>query len=164
MNFDYQTLLFNFIVTLFIYMIVPIIIAFACPHSQKQSKIIAIVNSVIIYIGFTILYSVLGIDRVANAATSCMFAFINYYILKKSSTLDNYKAKSSEIIIQKSDLILITCSILILIVVVTYILINLINNYKVQLIEKDEIIKELKEELSLNDYEKYIDSILKNSY
>lgn len=169
MEINYQMLLFNFIFTAFIYMIIPIIIAFACPHSQKQSFWIAIINSFIIYIGFIILYEFLGIEKIANIAPAWIYGTINYYILKKSSEFsyyreDIYKQKTSKVEIQKSDLILVISSFLILIIVCTFIVICTIGNYKKQLDEKDEKIKELQDELYLHDYNDYIDSILKNSY
>lgn len=169
MEINYQMLLLNFIFTAFIYMIIPIIIAFACPHSQKQSLVIAIINSIVIYIGFTILYIVLGIDRNANVGTAWIYGTINYYILKKSSAFsyyrdDSYNQKSSKIEILKSDLILVISSFLILIIVCTFIVISILGNYKRKLDEKDEKIKELQDELYLYDYNDYIDSILKNSY
>lgn len=169
MEINYQMLLFNFISTAFIYMIIPIIIAFACPHSQKQSFWIAIINSVIIYIGFIILYEVLGVDKIANIAPAWIYGTINYYILKKSSEFsysrdDIYKQKTSKVEIPKIDLILVLFSFSILIFVCTFIFIHTIDNYKKQLEEKDEKIKELQDELYLYDYNDYIDSILKNSY
>lgn len=169
MEINYQMLLFNFISTAFIYMIIPIIIAFASPHSQKQSFWIAIINSVIIYIGFIILYEVLGVDKIANIAPAWIYGTINYYILKKSSKFsysrdDIYKQKTSKVEIPKIDLILVLSSFLILIFVCTFIFIHTIDNYKKQLEEKDEKIKELQDELYLYDYNDYIDSILKNSY
>ncbi len=85
-------LLFDFFLTITFYMLIPILLkyAFQIDFSEKTAKKTALINSICVFIIFTIIHLVLEDTRIANATLPFLYYFINYNILKpKNNIIEN---------------------------------------------------------------------------
>lgn len=75
----------NLIITLISYMLIPVLLLFSKePFSSKKEALnYAIINSIIIYIAYTLFYYIIGPFRFPNIAPAIFYAFINYYLFCK---------------------------------------------------------------------------------
>ena len=85
-------LLLNLIVTAVAYLLVPIIIIISKKkYTKKKLKRIVIFNGIGVFILFTILYGILGVDQIANMTATFLWSTVSHVILKRTSRLDDEK-------------------------------------------------------------------------
>jgi len=94
------TIFIDLIITVCFYLIVPLFLVYVLKkkYTEKEAKKIAIINSIIVFIIFTLAHIlVLEEEKLANPAPSFLWGFVAYSILKskKNNTINTSNAKMS---------------------------------------------------------------------
>lgn len=94
-------LLINFVITCFLYLIIPILLKFVWhkKYDKIQARKIAIINSAIVFIIFCAIHIIIGDSQLANPLPMFFYGYIAYYILlnKNKSTATYDKNEDCEV-------------------------------------------------------------------
>lgn len=87
----YMTLLFNLIITIFCYLLVPVIISLrGKQYTQSQIKKISIINGIAVYIVFSIIIISSSTGETANVAACFLWSSVGNWIMKKKCLSKDY--------------------------------------------------------------------------
>lgn len=84
MEIDVKNLFLNFFMTFIVYEILPLTLKYMLnkQYTGKEAKKIAIINSIVGYVLFSVWYIIIGTEQIANVSASFFWGFISYAILR----------------------------------------------------------------------------------
>lgn len=97
-NSEIIALTVNFIITAFLYMMLPIISIFIDKKGYTKKELLTFVvsNSVLVYAIFFVIHIFKNDGQVPNMYASILYAFLNYGILHKNIKVDKEKTTKDE--------------------------------------------------------------------